>query len=214
MLLVGLSVLVDNTSSHKVVKAWKLTFLSSIFSKSLVQDGFIVATDFEDVVDHPSNLFARVQLCTNLWSPRWIIQAICLVASGRFSDWDLPSAVVTCFLKFLPRFSWVRLRPILIFQSEMQMWVILAYMCVKLQMRLHVCHRVGPFLVHFWSIAGPFLGPFWVHFGSILGPFWVHLGSKNRYLGKNQHLHKNRYSDKNRWIRQECSLDKNSTLDC
>ena len=40
-----------------------------------------------------------------------------------------------------------------------QLGVILAYMCVKLQMRLYVCHRVGPF---------------WVHFGSILGPFWVH----------------------------------------
>ena len=55
--------------------------------------------------------------------------------------------------------------------------VILAYMCVKLQMRLYVCHRVGPFWVHFGSI----LGPFWVHFGSILGsilgPFWVHFGS-------------------------------------
>ena len=51
--------------------------------------------------------------------------------------------------------------------------VILAYMCVKLQMRLYVCHRVGPFRVHFGSI----LGPFWVHFGSILGPYWVHIGS-------------------------------------
>ena len=37
--------------------------------------------------------------------------------------------------------------------------VILAYMCVKLLVRLCVCHRVGPF---------------WVHSGSILGPFWVH----------------------------------------
>ena len=52
-------------------------------------------------------------------------------------------------------------------------WVILAYMCVKLLVRLYVCHRVGPFWVHFGSI----LGPFWVHFGSILGPFWVHFGS-------------------------------------
>ena len=42
--------------------------------------------------------------------------------------------------------------------------VILAYMCVKLQMRLYVCHRVGPFCVHFVSI----LGRFWVDFGSIL----------------------------------------------
>ena len=38
---------------------------------------------------------------------------------------------------------------------------------------LIVCHRVGPFWVHFGSI----LGPFWVHFGSILGPCWVHVGS-------------------------------------
>ena len=64
------------------------------------------------------------------------------------------------------------------------MRVILAHMCVKLQMRLYVCHRVGPFGVHFGSILGPFwvhfgsiLGPFWVHSGSILGPFWVHSGS-------------------------------------
>ena len=48
--------------------------------------------------------------------------------------------------------------------------VILAYMCVKLLVRLYVCHRVGPFWVHFGSI----LGPFCVHFVSILGPFWVH----------------------------------------
>ena len=68
--------------------------------------------------------------------------------------------------------------------NSIVMWVILAYMCVKLQMRLYVCHRVGPFWVHFGSILGPFwvhfgsiLGPFWVHFGSILGPFWVHFGS-------------------------------------
>ena len=44
-------------------------------------------------------------------------------------------------------------------------------MCVKLQMRLYVCHRLGPFWVHFGSI----LGPFWVHFGSILGPCCVRL---------------------------------------
>ena len=55
----------------------------------------------------------------------------------------------------------------------MRFGVILAYMCVKLQMRLYVCHRVGPFWVHFGSTWGPF----WVHFGSILGPFWVHSGS-------------------------------------
>ena len=67
-------------------------------------------------------------------------------------------------------------------------WVILACMCVKLQMRLYVCQAPCPFWVHFRSILGPFwvhfgsifgsiLGPFWVHFGSILGPFWVHFGS-------------------------------------
>ncbi len=62
--------------------------------------------------------------------------------------------------------------------------VILAYMCVRLLVRLYVCHRVGPFWVHFGSILGPFwvhfgsiLGPFWVHFGSIVGPLWVHCGS-------------------------------------
>ena len=62
--------------------------------------------------------------------------------------------------------------------------VILAYMCVKLQMRLYVCQAPCPFWVHFGSILGPFwvhfgsiLGPFWVHFGSILGPFWVHFWS-------------------------------------
>ena len=62
--------------------------------------------------------------------------------------------------------------------------VILAYMCVKLQMRLYVCQAPCPLWVHFGSILGPFwvhfgsiLGPFWVHFGSILGPFWVHFES-------------------------------------
>ena len=73
--------------------------------------------------------------------------------------------------------------------------MILAYMCVKLQMRLCVKLRVdfgsilGPFwvhsgsiLVHFGSIMGSIMGPFWVHSGSILkvhfeGPFWVHFGS-------------------------------------
>ena len=111
--------------------------------------------------------------------------------------------------------------------------VILAFVCVKLLVRLYVCHRVGPFWVQFGSILGPFwvhfgsilgpfwvhfgsiLGPFWVHFGSILGPFWVHfgsiwgpfgvhLGSKNRYSDKNQYLHKNQWQDKN-----QCS-DKNA----
>ena len=48
-------------------------------------------------------------------------------------------------------------------------WVILACMCVKLQMRLYVCQAPCPFRVHFGSILGPF--------GSILGPFWVHVGS-------------------------------------
>ena len=79
--------------------------------------------------------------------------------------------------------------------KEKNIEVILAYMCVKLQMRLYVCQAPCPFWVHFGSILGPFwvhagsmlgpcwvhvgsmLGPFWVHFGSILGPFWVHFGS-------------------------------------
>ena len=51
--------------------------------------------------------------------------------------------------------------------------VILAYVCVKLQMRSYVCQAPCPFWVHFGSI----LGPFWVHFGSILGPFWVYFAS-------------------------------------
>ena len=69
---------------------------------------------------------------------------------------------------------------------------------------VHVGSMLGPFWVHFGSILGPFwvhfgsiLGPFWVHFGSILGPFWgpfgVHVGSESI-------------------TRQECSLDKNSSL--
>ena len=44
--------------------------------------------------------------------------------------------------------------------------VIVAYMCVRLLVRLHVCHSEGPFWVHFGSI----LGPSWVHLASILGP--------------------------------------------
>ena len=54
---------------------------------------------------------------------------------------------------------------------------ILTCVCVKPQMRSHVCHRVGPFWVHFGSILGPFLGPLCVYCGSILGPVWVHFGS-------------------------------------
>ena len=76
--------------------------------------------------------------------------------------------------------------------------VILAYMCVKLQMRLYVCQAPCPFWVHFGSILGPFwvhiLGPFWVHFGSIFGPFWVHFVY---CLSFNQHLNKNQCLDKN-----------------
>ena len=67
---------------------------------------------------------------------------------------------------------------------------------------------LGPFWVHFGSI----LGPFWVHFGSILGPFWVHFGS---ILGPFcllsecwlMHLVHSMFC-------KECSLDKNSSLDC
>ena len=65
--------------------------------------------------------------------------------------------------------------------SPIHVWVILAYMCVKLQMRLYVCQAPcsiwGPFWVHFGSILGSILGPFWVHLGSIWGPLWVHFGS-------------------------------------
>ena len=62
-------------------------------------------------------------------------------------------------------------------------------MCVKPQMRLYVCHRVGPF-------------------GVQLGSNW----------GFNQHSNKNRCSDKNQQqdktvFGQECSSDKNSSLD-
>ena len=52
-------------------------------------------------------------------------------------------------------------------------WVILAEMCVRLLVRSCVCHRVGPFWVHFWSI----MCPFWVRVVSVLCPFGVHLGS-------------------------------------
>ena len=45
-------------------------------------------------------------------------------------------------------------------QRQFTKGVILAHMCVKFQMRLYVCHRVGPVRVHFGSISGPF----WVHF--------------------------------------------------
>ena len=93
--------------------------------------------------------------------------------------------------------------------------VILAYMCVKLQMRLYVCQAPCPFWVHFGSILGPFwvhfgsiLGPLWVHCGSIVGRFWVHFwvhfacclsgdASFNRYLNKNRYLDKNQCLDKN-----------------
>ena len=95
--------------------------------------------------------------------------------------------------------------------------MILAYMCVKLLVHLHVCHRgsnLGPVWVHFGSISG-----FWVHFGSISGPFRVHfayclnvdasriqsewgprIGIWTRisiYLHKNQQQDKNQCSDKN-----------------
>ena len=91
--------------------------------------------------------------------------------------------------------------------------VILVYVCVKLQMRLCVCHRVGLFWVHFGSI----LVPFWVHFGSILDPFcllsewwcmFIQHSNKNRPSDKNWHLVKNQCSDKN------VLSDKNSSLDC
>ena len=52
------------------------------------------------------------------------------------------------------------------FRFQLQIGVILVYMCVKIQMRFFC---VSP--------CGSVLGPFWVHFGSISGPFWVHFGS-------------------------------------
>ena len=56
MLSASLSVTADDTSSHFASKAvLQLNFRQL----SKVQDGFIVATNLEDVVDHPSNLFAR-----------------------------------------------------------------------------------------------------------------------------------------------------------
>ena len=68
--------------------------------------------------------------------------------------------------------------------ARLELGMILACMCVKAPNAFVVCHRVGPFRVHFVSSLGPFwvhfgsiLGPFWVHSGSILGPFWDHLGS-------------------------------------
>ena len=80
--------------------------------------------------------------------------------------------------------------------------MILAYMCVKLQMRLYVCHRVGPFWVQFGSILGPF--------GSNWGPFWVHFGS---IVSVVMHLRisvKTRINVQTRiFSRQEFSLDKN-----
>ena len=83
--------------------------------------------------------------------------------------------------------------------------VILAYMCVKLQMRLYVCHRVGPFWVHFGSI----LGPFWVHFGSILGPYWVQFVFRQESMFRQESTTRQESATK-----QEYSLDKNSNLDC
>ena len=108
--------------------------------------------------------------------------------------------------------------------------VILAYMCVKPQMRLYVCQRVGPF---------------WVHFGSILLPLCEWSMHAWKFEGFNQHSNKNRYLDnqsvftqesifktrisvfrqeavfgqesttrQESMFRQECSLDKNSSLDC
>ena len=87
-------------------------------------------------------------------------------------------------------------------QFPMTFWVILAYMCVKLQMRSCVCHCVG----HFGSILGPFWVPLGPVFGSIFGsigvPVWVQFGSI--MLLFNQYSNKNRCSDKN-----QC-LDKNA----
>ena len=118
--------------------------------------------------------------------------------------------------------------------SMLSLRVILAKMCVKLQMRSYVCHRVGPFLVHFGSIfhSGSISGPFWVHFGSISGPFRVHFGSisgPNRVhfgsilgpfgvqelvFGQESVFTQESVFRQESMFRQECSSDKNSSLDC
>ena len=59
MLSVSLSVTADNTSCHLEAKDWTLSFSTWTSDNSRVQDGFIVATNFEEVVDHSSNLSAR-----------------------------------------------------------------------------------------------------------------------------------------------------------
>ena len=55
--------------------------------------------------------------------------------------------------------------------------VIPAHMCVKLQMRLYVCRRVGSSVGPVWVQFGSSLGPVWVQFGSSLGPVRVQFGS-------------------------------------
>ena len=101
-------------------------------------------------------------------------------------DW---SRTKTLSWNLLARYRICKMKPIAwliqkTFRMLNQFGVILAYMCVKLQMRLYVCQAPCPFWVHFGSILGPFWvhfgsisGPFRVHFGSISGPFWVHFGS-------------------------------------
>ena len=92
--------------------------------------------------------------------------------------------------------------------------VILAYMCVRLLVRLYVCHRVGPFWVHFGST----LGPLWVHFWSVVGPFCVQFVSIWGPLGSNWGLFRQELvftqestTRQESVFRQECSLDKNSS---
>ena len=70
--------------------------------------------------------------------------------------------------------------------------VILAYMCVKLLVRLHVCHRVGPF---------------WVHFG-------VHFGVQESVFRQESVFTQESMTRQESMFRQECSSDKNSSLDC
>ena len=53
---VVLSVTADNTSSHFVSKAWTLSFSNWTVDKSLKFRRLHCRTNFEDVVDHPSNL--------------------------------------------------------------------------------------------------------------------------------------------------------------
>ena len=114
-----------------------------------------------------------------------LTQLLSALCSDTRRKWDIPTAPVMSCKKVNSRHGGFRCRKddrkskftcILEVDESKRLreewWVILACTCVKPLVRLYVCQRVGPFLVHFGSI----LGPFGVHFGSIWGPFWVHFG--------------------------------------